>query len=122
MAKYIHRNIWRWGRGDIIVIADGRGLCTVSVEDENPAVAYLSDVSVCESSLRMGLGNELLELSKEHAREMGAKLLWLWADSEQWMVEWYKRHGFIQQYVFDDGMSRLTFDLEIMAGNNNNVV
>ena len=112
MAKYIHRNIWNWGRGDIIVIADGRALCTVSVEDENPAVAYLSDVSVCESSRRMGFGNELLELSKEHAREMGAKMLCLWADPEQWMVEWYKRHGFKQQRVYDDGMVGLTFDLK----------
>lgn len=112
MAKYIHRNIWRWGRKDTIVIADGRALCQLSVEDENPAVAHLSGVSVCESSRRMGLGNELLELSKQHAREMGAKMLCLWADPEQWMVDWYKRHGFKQQCVYDDVMIGLTFDLE----------
>ena len=108
----IHKNIWHWGRGDIIVIADGRGLCTVSVEDDNPAVAYLPDVSVCESSRRMGFGNELLELSKQHAREMGTKMLCLGADPEQGTVDWYKRHGFTQQCVYDDGMVGLTFDLE----------
>lgn len=112
MAAIIHKNIWHWGRGDIIVIANGCGLCTVSVEDDNPNVAYLSGVSVCESSRRMGLGNELLKLSKQHAREMGAKMLRLWADPEQWVVDWYKRHGFTQQCVFDDGMVGLTFDLE----------
>lgn len=112
MGIIIHKNIWRWGRGDIIVIANGRGLCSVSIEDDNPAVAHLSGVSVCESSRRMGLGNELLELSKQHAREMGAKMLCLWAGPEQWVVEWYKRHGFKQQIVYDDGMVGLTFDLE----------
>lgn len=112
MAKYIHRNIWRWGRKDTIVIADGRALCQLSVEDENPAVAHLSDVIVLESARGYGLGNDLLEAAKEHAREMGAKMLCLWADPEQWMVEWYKRHGFKQQCVYDDGMVGLTFDLE----------
>ena len=112
MSTIIHKNIWRWGRSDIIIIADGCGLCTVSVEDDNPAVAYLSGVSVCESSRRMGLGNELLELSKQHAKEMGAKMLRLWADPEQWVTDWYKRHGFAQQCMYDDGMIGLTFDLE----------
>ena len=116
MNAIIHKNNWRWGRGDIIVIADGRGLCTVSVEDENRAVAYLSGVSVCESSRRMGLGNELLELSKQHAREMGAKMLCLWADPEQWVVDWYKRHGFMQENVYEDEtvglMVGLTFYLK----------
>jgi N-acetylglutamate synthase-like GNAT family acetyltransferase len=112
MNVIIHKNNWPWGRDDIIVIAGGRGLCTVSIEDDNPAVAYLSGVSVCESSRHMGLGNELLELSKQHAREMGAKMLCLWAYPEQWVVDWYKRRGFTQQCVYDDKMVGLTFDLE----------
>ena len=33
------------------------------------------------------------------------------ADPEQWVVDWYKRHGFIQRCVYDDGMVGLTFDL-----------
>lgn len=112
MAKYIHRNIWSWGRENTIVIADGRALCQLSVEDANASVAYLSNVIVLESARNCGLGNDLLEAAKEHAREMGAKMLWLWADPEQWVVEWYKRHGFKQQCVYDDGMVGLTFDLE----------
>ena len=112
MGVIIHQNVWRWGRGDIIVIANGRGLCTVSVEDENLAVAHLSGVSVLESARGYGLGNDLLSAAKEHAREMGAKMLCLLADPEQWVVDWYKRHGFTQQCVYDDGMVGLTFDLE----------
>lgn len=112
MATIIHKNNWRWGRSEIIVIADGRGLCTVSVEDENPAVAYLSGVSVWEPARGYGLGNDLLSKAKECAREMGAKMLCLWAEPEHWVVDWYKRHGFTQYCVYDDGMVGLTFDLE----------
>lgn len=112
MAKYIHHNIWHWGRKDTIVIADGRALCQISIEDENPAVAHLSDVIVLESARGYGLGNNLLSAAKEHAREMGAKMLCLWTDPEQWMIHWYERHGFVQRCVYDDGMVGLTFDLE----------
>ena len=99
----IHKNVWHWGRGDIIAIANGRGLSTISVENGIPNVAYLSGISVCESSRRMGLGNQLLDLSKQHAWEMGAKELRLWADPGKWVFDWYKRHGF--QVMCSDGCS-----------------
>lgn len=107
----IHKNVWRWGRKDTIVIKDGRGLCTVSVEDKTPDVAHLSDVSVCKVWRNMGIGNTLLELAKKHAIEMGAKMLCLWVDPKGWMIEWYKRHGFSQYRVYKDGMVGLKLDL-----------
>ena len=112
MVTYIHRNKWPWGRKDTIVMANGCALCQLSIENDNPAVAHLSDVIVWEPARGRGLGNDLLRKAKEHAREMGAKMLCLWADPEQWVVDWYKRHGFMQQCVYDDGMVGLTFDLE----------
>ena len=111
MAQYIHTNYWHWGRKDTIVLANGRALCELSIEYENPAVAHLSDVIVYESARGYGLGNELLRMAKEHAREMGAKMLCLWAAPDGWVIEWYKRHGFRQRCVYDDGMVGLTFDL-----------
>ena len=115
MAKYIHKNIWHWGRTDTIVIADSRALCQLSVETDNPAVAHLSDLIVYESARGYGLGNDLLSMAKEHAREMGAKVLFLLADPEQWMIDWYKRKGFVEYMLYPDGMVGLTFEL---AGKN----
>lgn len=113
MGAIIHQNIWSWGRKDTIVIAYGRALCELSVENENKAVAWLSDVIVHKDYRGNGYGNELLRLAKEHAREMGAAMVCLWADPEErWIIDWYKRHGFKQQCVYDDGMVGLTFDLE----------
>jgi len=107
----IHENKWPWGRKDTIVIADGRALCQLSVENDNPDVAHLSDLIVWESSRGYGYGNDLLSEAKEHAREMGAKQLRLWADPKSWVVEWYKRRGFEPYCVFEDGMIGLSFDL-----------
>lgn len=115
MAKYTHTNVWRWGRKDTIVIADGRALCQLSIETDNPAVAHLSDLIVYESARGYGLGDDLLRMAKEHAREMGAKVLFLLADPEQWMIDWYKRKGFVENMLYPDGMVGLTFEL---AGKN----
>ena len=112
MGTIIHKNIWPWGRKDTIVIADGRALCQLSIETENKFVAHLSDLIVVESARGAGLGNELLEQAKKHASEMGAKMLCLWADPKQWVIEWYERHGFKRQIVYDDGMVGLTIDLK----------
>lgn len=108
----IHQNKWSWGRKATIVIANGRALCQLSIEDDNPAVAYLSDLIVYESARGYGLGNELLTLSQKVARDMGATMVALWAYPNQWVVDWYKRHGFRQQMVTDDGMVGLTLDLD----------
>lgn len=93
-------------------MAESRGFCHLSIEKDNKFVAYLSDLSVLEHSRRNGIGNHLLEASKKHARKMGAKMLCLWTDPNQWMFDWYKRHGFKHTMTYSDGMAGLTFDLE----------
>ena len=112
MAEYIHKNLWPWGWKDTIVLADGRALCQLSIEFDNIFVAHLSDVIVHETERQRGYGNELLKAAKKHAREMGAKMLCLWAAPDSWVIGWYKRHGFRQYCVYDDGMVGLIFDLE----------
>ena len=108
----IHKNVWPWGRKDTIVILDGVAICQLSIENDNPAVAHLSDVIVYGPEQGKGYGNALLREAKTHAREMGAQLLCLWAAPDGWVIDWYKRHGFRQHCVYDDGMIGLTFDLD----------
>ena len=108
----IHRNRWHWGRKHTIVANDGASLCQLSVEDDNPSVAWLSDVIVAGEYQQQGYGNELLSLAKMEARQMGAHMLCLWASPDGWVIDWYKRHGFRQTCVYDDGMVGLTFDLD----------
>lgn len=84
----------------------------MSIEDDNKAVAWLSNVCVLKLWRRFGFGNQLLKKAKEHAREMGAHILCLWVEPGGWVIDWYKRKGFKQSCVYDDGMIGLTFDLD----------
>lgn len=93
-------------------MAESRGFCHLSIDKDYKFVAYLSDLSVLENSRRNGIGNYLLEASKKHARKMGAKTLCLWTDSNQWMFDWYQRHGFKHIKTYKNGMAKLTFYLE----------
>ena len=107
---FLHQNTWDWGRSEFIVIADGAALCQVSVETDNPSIAWLTDLSVCELSRGRGYGNQLLKYAKERARAMGAAILCIWVDSCQWMLEWYIRNGF-RISTTKGQIYGLTFDL-----------
>ena len=104
----IHTNFWHWGRKDTIIIAGGRAMCELSVEYENPNVAYLSDLIVYVSSRGRGLGRQLLQLATERAKRIGAKRIVLWSDVDDWPIEWYKRNGFVEyQRHSDNGLAML---------------
>ena len=111
MATFIHKNVWRWGKSDTIVIDCGRGMVSISIENEDSSIAYLSGISVVEDRRNLGFGNLLLHLAKAHAHEMGAKELHLWADPNQWVFDWYKRHWFRENGTNEDGLVKLVFDL-----------
>lgn len=112
MGVIIHKNIWHWGQQITIVIASGRALCFVSVENDDLAVAYLHNLIVHTSIRRRGYGRRLLILGERRARLMGCKKLVLWADPNDWMIEWYKRNGFVEIGERSDGLVNLEKDLE----------
>lgn len=111
MDVIIHKNEWYWGRKVTVVIDGGRGLCHVSVEDDDRSVAYLTDVIVHPEVRRNGLGNRLLELAKQRARIMDADKLFLWVYPNTWMQDWYVRHGFKLSHVDDNGNVNMVCDL-----------
>lgn len=112
MGVIIHKNIWHWGQKITIVIASGRALCCVSVENDDLSVAYLHDLIVHTSIRRRGYGRRLLTLGERRARLMNCKKLVLWADPTEWMIEWYKRNGFVENGLRSDGLVNLEKNLE----------
>ena len=109
---FIHENVRLWGKEHTITLHLGAAICTVSVMDENPAVAYLSNLSVVRLCRFQGYGNEILSAGIKHAKEMGASMLCLWTKGDSFTKEWYMRHGF--KYVTTDtetGMVGLQMDL-----------
>lgn len=112
MGVIIHKNIWHWGQKITIVIASGRALCCVSVENDDLSVAYLHDLIVHTSIRRRGYGRRLLMLGERRARLMNCKKLVLWADPNEWMIDWYKRNGFVESGLRSDGLVNLEKNLE----------
>ena len=111
MAKYIHSNIWSWGRKDTIILADGQAFCQLSIQNDFPSVAYLTDVVVYKKARRCGLGNVLLRIAIQQAKEMGANTLCLYSVPDRWVVEWYKRNGFVEYDVYTDGTIGMALNL-----------
>ena len=96
----IHRNKWVWGRSNIIVTSDGCGLVTVSFENDMFAgpekAAVLSGLSVVDSKRKSGYGRALVAAAEDLARKEGAKMMILWADKNDWVINWYKRLGYVE--------------------------
>lgn len=96
----IHKNKWLWGRSMIIVTSDGCGLVTVSFENDMfsgpEKAAVLSGLSVVESKRKSGYGRALVAAAEDLTRSQGAKLMILWADKNDWVLNWYKRLGYVE--------------------------
>lgn len=96
----IHKNKWLWGESWIIVTTDGCGLVTVSFEKDmfsgDEPASVLSGLSVVSEKRQSGLGRALVEAAENVARERGAKLMILWADKNDWVINWYKRLGYVE--------------------------
>lgn len=107
----VHKNKWKECSERVVVLRGGIGLVTINVYDENPAVAYCSNLQVLAKYRNRGIGNELIEAAKQNAREMGAATMCVWAYAEKWHVEWYKRHGFKEQMRDTRGAVGLSIDL-----------
>ena len=99
-----HKNKWNLGTSVNIVVANGLGLCTVSVENDDCSVAYLSGVMVHSTVRKHGYGNLLLRYAERRARLLGCTKIVLATDPNQWIADWYRRNGFVDAGTREDGM------------------
>ena len=98
----IHQNAWFWGRTETIVIEGGKGLCSVSVDNDDTSAAWIHGLSVLPEYRRKGLGRQLLQTAQFRAGLMGAKVVYLKADPNSFVAGWYFREGFRQEYAETD--------------------
>ena len=91
-----HVNKWWWGKTITFIKNGGKAIVELQMDDNYPRVIFIKGLSVIESERRKGLGTELLALCESVAKKECAKFLQLTADKEKdWLVEWYKKHGFV---------------------------
>lgn len=84
---------WSWG-WKFYINMPHRGLVHLNLPDSQPGVAVISDLVVDQLSRRQGHGRRLLFLCEELARLLEADAIGLWADPEDWPIDWYQRHGY----------------------------
>lgn len=99
----IHKNTWKWGRTETIINDGGRAICSVSVDNDETAVAWLHGLSVLPECRKEGRGRKILREAIIRAKEMGATTVRLKADPDTFVAGWYMREGFRHEYAENDG-------------------
>ena len=62
--------------------------------DDDKLAEYLSNVHVEKSYRHHGIGNGILKVAEDKARNHGSKYLMLRVLKDSWMHDWYNRHGY----------------------------
>ncbi len=72
------------------------------IEDKNPRELFLSNLIVQPTERGKGIGQLLLDYSEVAAKKLGLKRIALKVLKDSWMEEWYKRNGYLEDYVWDE--------------------
>jgi ribosomal protein S18 acetylase RimI-like enzyme len=67
----------------------------MSFEDNQPGVCYLSGLSVIEPQRRKGIAKHLMLACESYCREQGIFRIDLNSVMEDWVMEFYKKLGYI---------------------------
>lgn len=104
-----------WGDGhQTVYINLSEGFCKVNVYDEGfRKVAELYDLIVFPAYRGRGYGRMLLEAAVEAASKLRCDVLVLWPDSEDWVLEWYKRYGFRQDASYRNYDSEAGWSIDL---------
>ena len=103
MKPVIHNNNYWWGHSQHIIIDNGCGIITCSFIDDEPNTCWLSSLSVVEEKRKQGRGTRLIELAKMLAADNDCTALMLRVEKNvEWLVNWYKRLGFVIDDSYED--------------------
>ena len=94
MAIVTHHNTWPWGETVTFIISDGAGTVDMSFDKGNPAVCYISGLSVIPEKRRQNLGLILMEECINYCQKRGIFRIDLNSVQEEWLMEFYHKLGF----------------------------
>lgn len=69
---------------------DGKASCTIWLDE----FLTICDLYVNERDRRQGLATRMLEKCEELVKAEGYQGVWLYADDDSWLIEWYRRKGY----------------------------
>lgn len=71
--------------------------------NDDKETIYLSNVFVSKEHRKQGLGNSILETADKIAKKLNAKIICLKVKQDSFAHEWYKRHGYSDLSVDEEG-------------------
>ena len=72
------------------------------ISDKNPRELFLSNLIVQPTERGKGIGQLLLDYSEVAAKKLGLKRIALKVLKDSWMEVWYKRNGYLEDYIWDE--------------------
>lgn len=89
-----HKRDWPDMVSLMVMEKDGRAMVHFYKYHDDPSTLFLSDLSVDPEHRKQGIGNLILNIAEDVARQTGADSISLWVEKDSWMSEWYQRKGY----------------------------
>lgn len=103
----IHRNTYKWGESETIIVENGDGFIKIQYDNNFPEDGLIESLSVISGKRRMGMGKLLLKAAELKITEKGKKYARLYVEKDTWLVDWYLRNG----YNIDGEIDEIYFDM-----------
>jgi len=79
----------------MIMEASGAAFARVYWYSDDTSTVYLDSLHVDDKARRQGIGTDLQIMREEIGINSGAVKCFLWVKKDTWMLEWYKRRGYV---------------------------
>lgn len=81
-----------------IISKDFKSTVTVYTYNDDPKTGYLGSLFVSPDYRNDGRGKEIFELGENLLRQLNYKYSCLAVKKESWVLDWYKRLGYVYNY------------------------
>lgn len=109
MNYIAHTNNWCWGKSINIVAEGGIAVVTMSFDNDEPGVCFLSGLSVIPKHRRKGYATELMSVCEQVCKRMGIFRIDLRAVRVDFVIDFYKKLGIIPIREDDDVLRMYKF-------------
>ena len=101
----VHKKESDWGTAWYFMAPDGHSFARAYVYADDQDNITLDWLSVSPEYRRNGDGTALQLAREALGRQLGCKNSCLWVKKGTWMLEWYKRRGYVEYKEHEDGES-----------------
>lgn len=86
--------IWDNYKELVIISHKSKASCRIYIYNDEPNIAYISNLYVDEKERNKGIGTELLKYCIDKAKQLNCSKIQLRSDNEDFVRKWYFRLGF----------------------------